>query len=53
MSVQRGSSTWSGAGQFTAAFDAVLAAAGVDVDADVVRIPPRSLARTLTRNGSC
>jgi putative transposase len=37
------------AGQFTAAFDAVLAGAGIDV----VKIPPAGLARTLTRNGSC
>jgi putative transposase len=37
------------AGQFTASFDAVLASAGIEA----VKIPPRSPARTPTRNGSC
>ena len=37
------------AGQFTASFDAVLAAAGIEA----VKIPPAARARTLTRKGSC
>jgi hypothetical protein len=37
------------AGQFTEAFDAVPADAGIEA----VKIPPRSHARTLTRKGSC
>jgi len=37
------------AGQFTAAFDAVLADAGVEV----VKIPPRCPRRTRTRSASC
>jgi putative transposase len=35
------------AGQFTASFDTVLQDAGIQA----VKIPPRSLARTLSRNG--
>jgi hypothetical protein len=37
------------AGQFTASFDAVLAAAGIEA----VKIPPPARARTPTRKGSC
>ena len=37
------------AGQFTDSFDAVLADAGIEV----VKIPPRSRARTATPNASC
>jgi hypothetical protein len=37
------------AGQFTEAFDAVLAGAGIEA----VKIPPAARARTLTRKGSC